>query len=77
MHIDDLPLAVHLQLYLRSPQFELRWLWVSDMPLHLCDLRAFEGVIDGLPEPCVAYMRVDGLFLEVVVLVGVMRTISR
>ena len=77
MNVDDPPLAVHLELYLRSPQFELRWLRVSDMPLHLCDLGAFEGVVDGLPEPCVADMRVDGLLLEAVVLDGGMRTISR
>lgn len=47
------------------------------MPLHLCDLGGFEGVVDGLPEPCVADMRVDGLLLEAVVLAGGMRTISR
>lgn len=37
------------------------------MPLHLGHLRAFEGVVDGLPEPRVPDMRVDALLLEVVV----------
>lgn len=37
------------------------------MPLHLGHLCAFEGVVDGLPEPRVPDMRVDALLLEVVV----------
>lgn len=77
VHVDDLACAVYLQFDLGSPEFELGGLGVAHVALHLGDLGALEGVVDGLPEPGVSDMRVDGLLLEVVVLSGAGLTISR